>query len=196
MHEFDRGVTRYDIMPIPPVEAHSTRFEAGPVEIWVEYRLLDDAIAAAHTVLQGYEGEIETIEDRGVSLHVFGEVEPDAPMVELLRFDCFDEDPHYHYVSYAAMTNEMVHIEPAAMGDPLQWALERIRTRLPQMVARAGAASLASRLDAAALEAVLPKVAECAYRARFSHDESAIRAGALDHSEAVERASTGERVKP
>ena len=26
MHEFDRGVTKYDIMPIPPVEAHSERF--------------------------------------------------------------------------------------------------------------------------------------------------------------------------
>jgi len=191
MHEFDRGVTKYDIMPIPPIEAHSTRFEAGPVEIWVEYRLLDDAIAAAHTVLQGYEGEIETIQDRGVSLHVFGEVEPGAQKVELLRFDCFDEDPHYHYVSYARKTNEMVHIEPAAMGDPLQWALERIRTRLPQMLARAGADGLAARVDVAAVETILPKVAECAYRARFTHDDAAIHAGAMARSAPVERASTG-----
>ncbi len=191
MHEFDRGVTRYDIMPIPPIAAHSTRFEAGAVEIWVEYRLLDDAIAAAHTVLQGYEGEIETIDDRGVSLHVFGEVEVGEPKVELLRFDCFDEDPHYHYVSYARKTNEMVHIEPAAMGDPLQWALERIRTRLPQMLARAGADGLSARVDVPAVEAILPKVAECAYRARFSHDDAAIHAGAMARSAPVERASSG-----
>ena len=57
MHEFDRGVTKYDIMPIPPVEAQSVRFPVGPIEIWVEYRLLDEAIAAAHTVTEGYEGD-------------------------------------------------------------------------------------------------------------------------------------------
>jgi hypothetical protein len=191
MHEFDRGVTKYDIMPIPPIEAHSTRFEAGPLEIWVEYRLLDDAIAAAHTVLQGYEGEVETIHDRGVSLHVFGEPRPGEAPTEFLRFDCFDEDPHYHYVSYERKTNEMVHLEPAAMGDPLDWALERIRTRLPQMLARAGGEALAARVDVAAVEAILPKVAECAYRARFSHDDATIHAGALARSAPVERASTG-----
>ena len=45
MREIDRGVTKYDIMPIPPIEAQSERFEIGPISIWVEYRLLDDAIA-------------------------------------------------------------------------------------------------------------------------------------------------------
>lgn len=189
MHEFDRGVTKYDIMPIPPVEAQSVRFAIGPLEIWVEYRLLDDAIAAAHTVLQGYAGEVETIEDRGVSLHVFGEPSPGEGPVEFLRFDCFDEDPHYHYVSYARGTNEMVHLEPAAMGDPLEWALERIRTRLPQMLARAGAGSLAARVDVAAVEAALPKVAEAAYRARFAHDDEAVRAAALEGAAPVARAS-------
>jgi len=195
MHEFDRGVTKYDIMPIPPIEAHSTRFAAGPLEIWVEYRLLDDAIAAAHTALQGYEGEVETIHDRGVSLHVFGEPQPGKTPVEFLRFDCFDEDPHYHYVSYERRTNEMVHLERAAMGDPLDWALERIRTRLPQMLARAGGEALAARIDVAAVEAILPKVAECAYRARFAHDDAAIHAGALARSAPVERASTGGGVR-
>ena len=46
MHEFERGVTKYDIMPIPPIEAQSQRFEIGPVSIWVEYRLLDEAIGS------------------------------------------------------------------------------------------------------------------------------------------------------
>ena len=39
MPEIDRGVTRYEVMPIPPIEAHSQRFEIGPISIWVEYRL-------------------------------------------------------------------------------------------------------------------------------------------------------------
>ncbi|PON13457.1 hypothetical protein C2W62_34250 [Candidatus Entotheonella serta] len=33
--------------------------------------------------------------DQGVSLQVVGEVEGEAK--ELLRFDCFDHEPHYHY---------------------------------------------------------------------------------------------------
>jgi hypothetical protein len=191
MHEFDRGVTKYDIMPIPPVEAHSERFEAGPVSIWVEYRLLDDAIAAAHTVTEGYDGEITTVQDRGVSLHVFGKPGGrDGDEVEFLRFDCFDEDPHYHYVSYERTTNEMVHLDPAAQGDPLEWALDRIRTRLPQLLARAGDRELAAVVDVAAVEAILPKVAEAAYRARFQHDDEAIHAGALARAKPVAAAST------
>jgi hypothetical protein len=179
MHEFDRGVTKYDIMPIPPVEAHCQRFEAGPISIWVEYRLLNDAIAAAHTVQQGFDGEPPTVEDRGVSLHVFGEPAPGEPESEFLRFDCFDEDPHYHYVSYANQTNEMVHLDPHAHGDPLAWALDCLGSRLSQMLERAGAPTLAARVEPRRLEELLPKVAEAAYRARFQHDDEAIEAGAL-----------------
>lgn len=196
MHEFDRGITKYDIMPIPPIEKHSERFEAGPVSIWVEYRLLDDAIAAAHTVTEGFDGEPLTIDDRGVSLHVFGrpvdDQAGDGEEVEYLRFDCFDEDPHYHYVSYAKQTNEMVHMDPIAQGDPLEWALTAIRTRLPQMLARAGAEGLAARVDAKAVEAVLPQVAAAAYRARFQHDDDdVIHAGALAGATPVSAAGSG-----
>ena len=190
MHEFDRGVTKYDIMPIPPVEAQCEKFEAGPVTIWVEYRLLDDAIAAAHQANEGFDGKIAQIDDRGVSLHVFGEPSPGGDRVEFLRVDCFDEDPHFHYVSYANGTNEMVHIEPAAMGDPLEWAMDRIRTRLPQMLSRAGAEGLASRVDPAAVERALPRVAEAAYRARFAHDDAEIRAGAMAGAEPVAKAAS------
>ena len=188
MHEFDRGVTKYDIMPIPPIEAQSEKFDAGPVTIWVEYRLLDDAIAAAHQVNEGFDGKIDQIADCGVSLHVFGEPTPGDERIEFLRFDCFDEDPHYHYVSYANQTNEMVHLEPAATGDPLDWAMDRIRTRLPQMLARASAPDLANRVDMAEVDRVLPKVAEAAYRARFSHDDAAIHAGAMSEAAPVAKA--------
>lgn len=194
MHEFDRGVTKYDIMPIPPVEAHCERFRAGPIEVWVEYRLLDDAIAAAHQANEGFDGVVEQIDDRGVSLHVFGEPSPGAAPIEYLRFDCFEEDPHYHYVDFAQSTNEMVHLESVALGDPLEWALERIRIRLPQMLRRAGGASVAERIDAAAIEAVLPRVAEAAYRARFrDKDETAMHEGALAEATPVDRASTAAR---
>jgi hypothetical protein len=73
----------------------------------------------------------------------------------------------------------MVHVDPVALGDPLAWALERIRTRLPQMLTRAGAPEIAAEVDLMAVEQVLPQVAEVAYRVRFSHDDTAIHAGAL-----------------
>ena len=44
-------ITRYDRMPIPPVEAQTTWIDAGAVKIGVEYRLLTDAIAAADEVI-------------------------------------------------------------------------------------------------------------------------------------------------
>ena len=134
------GVTHYDVMPIPPCEAQTRWFDAGAVSFGVEYRLLNDAIAAAH-VLEDAAGSDPSdgpvVEDSGVSIHVC-----DArgkARVEHLRFDCFVEDPHYHYISWEGRSNDMVHIDPIADGDPLTWTLERLRTRLPQMLARAGA---------------------------------------------------------
>lgn len=190
MNEFDRGVTKYDIMPIPPVEAQSQLFDVGPISIWVEYRLLDDAIAAAHVVNESYEvGDLGSANDRGVSLHVFGEPAPGQPKIEFLRFDCFDEDPHYHYVSYENQTNEMIHLDRHASGDPLDWALDCIRTRLSQMLERAGAAELAARVEPRRIDEILPMVAEAAYRVRFQHDDVAIRAGSLSNAKLVEKAA-------
>ena len=172
----DDHVTKYDLMPIPPVEERTEWFEAGSLAIGVEYRHLTDAIAAA-AALEAAEGTAGSsaaastgLDDRGVSLHVC--VAEAGARREHLRFDCFQEDPHYHYVSHAPRFNHMLHLDPVADGDSLAWALERIRTRLPQMLARAGAAAAAATLDPAALDALLPRVAEAAYRARYAgrHD--------------------------
>lgn len=172
-------ITLYDKMPIPPVEEHTERFDAGVVSFGVEYRLLDDAIAAASdvAVASGSDRGPESFDDRGVSIHVYAL--EDGERLERLRFDCFEDDPHYHYVDWKAGRNEMLHLDPVADGDPVAWALERIRTRLPQMLARAGATQAAHSIDAALLDAVLPRVAEAAHRLRFDHDDEAVRAAAL-----------------
>ena len=177
----DDHVTKYDLMPIPPVEERTEWFEAGMLAIGVEYRRLTDAIAAAAALdpAEGTAGSSAAaatgLDDRGVSLHVC--VAEAGARREHLRFDCFQEDPHYHYVSHAPRFNHMLHLDPIADGDPLAWALERIRTRLPQMLARAGAAEAAAKLDAAALDAALPRVAEAAYRARYAgHDAAGLTA--------------------
>jgi hypothetical protein len=169
----DAHVTKYDLMPIPPIEERTEWFEAGPLAIGVEYRLLDDAIAAAaqteaaHGTAGAAAAASTGLDDRGVSIHVCRR--DGDRRIEHLRFDCFQEDPHYHYVSWTERFNHMLHLDPVADGDPVAWALERIRSRLPEMLARAGAAELAARLDRRALEALLPRVAEAALRARSAH---------------------------
>lgn len=176
-------ITRYNLMPIPPIEAHTQWFDAGGLRIGVEYRLLDDAIAAANQ-LEAANGDVPGIQsdapvdDRGVSLHVFGR--QDGELREFLRFDCFQEDPHYHYVSWRAKSNEMIHVDPIADGDPLTWALDRLRGRLLPMLVRAGAADVAKQVDVPAFDAALPRIAETAFRLRFAqHDEQALHAEAV-----------------
>jgi hypothetical protein len=170
-------VTHYTIMPIPPVEEQTSYFEAGPIAIGVEYRLLNDAIAARHVDAQAPDMQgVDSLDDSGVSLHVFA-THPGGERLEHLRFDCFDEEPHYHYIDWKSQSNDMVRLDPIADGDPLAWALDRIRTRLPQMLQRAGAGHIA--IDAAGLESVLPRVSEAAYRARYDHDDSATLRDAL-----------------
>jgi len=176
-------ITRYDLMPIPAVPAHTEIFEAGAIAIGVEYRLLNDAIAAANAPVPAAgadRADAGSFDDRGVSLHVYGAV--GGERVECLRFDCFAEDPHYHYVCWRTRSNEMLHIDPVVDGDPLAWALERIRTRLPQMLERAGASELAAAVDPRLLESALPRVVEAAYRLRYHHDDAAVLRGALGRS--------------
>lgn len=174
-----RHAKRYTLMPIPPIESHTTYFDAGRLRIGVEFRVLTNDIVNKHMDTQDTRIDLpEGIDDGGVSLHVFGPG-PDGKQWEHLRFDCFDEDPHYHYVDWAGKTNDIVQIDPVADGDPLAWSLDRIRDRLPQMLERAGVEDARSKVDPAALEAVLPRVSEAAYRARYHHDSDATLAGAL-----------------
>jgi hypothetical protein len=178
----DSHITCYDKMPIPPVEQQTEYFDAGAVTFGVEYRLLTDAIAAvsASQDARGTDGGPAGFDDRGVAIHVLGrDAESGERPLEYLRFDCFNEDPHYHYICWRERSNEMLHLDPVADGDPLQWALERIRTRLPQMLERAGAAELASRVDLRLVEAVLPRVSEAAWRVRYHHDDAAVLRDAL-----------------
>jgi hypothetical protein len=171
-------ITRYDKMPIPPVEAHTVYFQAGAVTIGVEYRVLtgETALAVQESVELAHGADVkpaEEFDDRGVSLHVYGLAGNE--LVEYLRFDCFQEEPHYHYISWSGRTNEMLHIDPIADGDPLAWALERIRTRLPQMLDRAGAAKLAESVNLREIESAIPRIAEVAYRARFQADAARVQ---------------------
>lgn len=90
-------------------------------------------------------------EESGPSVHVFGGV--GGVDEELLRFDCFNRTPHYHY-GFSYIDQPMTLIDTAAVGDPFKWVCERIGERLPAMLEKAEAPDLAADCDPAALKAV------------------------------------------
>ena len=166
--------TVYTVPPIPPDEEHTTWVEAGAIRIGVEYRLLDDAELAAN-----YEGEQmdeiqdaldgAAVQDNGVSLHVAGADDGH----EYLRFDLFDQEPHYHYIDRSGEEQTIVDYDRVALGPMLPWALGRIRTRLVPMLERAGGAALVPELDTGRIESALVEVEKLAREA-----EAALAAGA------------------
>jgi hypothetical protein len=160
-------ITRYSVMPIAPVDARTCYFRAGSLRLGVEYRLLNDAVAAAAELQEAdgdERGQTRELDDRGVSIHVFGAQDDEER--EFLRFDCFVEDPHYHYISWRDKRNEMLHMDCVATGDPVEFALQCIERRLPELLAHAGALELAAEVDTASLTRVLPEVRAEAMRLR------------------------------
>ena len=88
--------------------------------------------------------------------------------LEHLRFDCFENEPHYHYVRNADGGNLICRIDQHAEGDPIDWTLNRLRERLPEMLEFAGVPELAAqtRADHEKVLAVIDEVAELLGKAR------------------------------
>ncbi|MEZ5348999.1 MAG: hypothetical protein R2714_07345 [Microthrixaceae bacterium] len=139
----------YKVQPVPPDPDHTVYFDAGVLRIGVEYRVVTpEALAAT------YEGEaLAEVEDnspeggfsdQGLSIHIDSVLDDH----EYLRFDAFDDDPHYHYVDRAEGTNTVVGFDTAAHGPVVPWVLHQVRHRLDPMLRRAGAAHVADSLEA------------------------------------------------
>jgi hypothetical protein len=147
---------RYDGVPLPPVPEATTYIDIGVLTIGIEYRFLTDEIVKA-----GREKEPRLavghrdapLQEQGVSLHVC-----DNDRVEYIRFDNFGDDPHYHYIVPGAY-NVSVPYDEVANGPFLDWALERLRASMPDMLREAGAGELADRVDGAEMESAMPEVA-------------------------------------
>lgn len=164
--------------PIAPIEANMQRFEAGAITIGVEYRVLTDEIVGALGLADtARSNDYVGLDDNGVSVHVFAKTAEGN--LERLRFDCFQDDPHYHYFPSSGETLDIVHLDPAMVGDPLAWVLDRIRARLPQLLQRAGVANAAQLVDPQRMEAILPLVTEAAFRSRYGTDKERVRQDAV-----------------
>ena len=108
--------------------------EVGGVELHIEHRTLSD--------------------DGGPALRVLGEV--DGRSAELLRFDCFCKDPHYHFDPSGKDDKRDLHVNE--VPDSIAWTLEQLRCHLVEMIREAGYENVASRVDQAAVASVLPDV--------------------------------------
>lgn len=138
---------RFKFMPLPIMPHHAQWFEAGPVTLGVEARVIDDGRGGAS--------------ERSASIHVFNAGRTE----EYLRFDCFGRFPHYHYILNAEQHNVSWGYDTDANGPMLPWALNAIRTRLPFMLRRAGAAELADRVEREGFDiSVLDKIAQAVAR--------------------------------
>lgn len=138
---YRRG-NRFPQLPIPMVPEHCVPVDAGAVQLVVESRRLTNEIIDAtydSTANPGIE-----FDDRGATLHVCGT----ADGLEHLRFDCFENEPHYHYIHHADGGNTVVRIDEVAVGDPLDFSLGCVTQHLSEMLRYAGATDLADAVAA------------------------------------------------
>ena len=110
------------------MEKGGTVINAGPIDVAMSYRA-------------------EIMNDQGLCLQVYSEI--DGHDTEILRFDCFDQDPHYHYGP--ENHNIRLHLDKTTAGNPLGWTIGNLRNNLSSMVRRSGYEDLADALDASPL---------------------------------------------
>lgn len=135
----------YSVMPIPMKPAHCVHVDAGPIGFVVEARQLRPEDVIDHAASLGKLDAIDDVsgvDDSGISVHV---VDPTTGE-EHLRFDCFEHEPHYHYIQNHAQSNTVVRLDDIAEGEPHAWMLRTLRRRLPEMLAHAGATDLAEQV--------------------------------------------------
>ena len=92
--------------------------------------------------------------DAGLSFQVYGADR--NPNAELLRFDCFQKRPHFHYLENSR-TRRIERIDKKKAPDPVRWTLERLKEDLSSVLWKAGHRKLAKEIDQPALAKALAR---------------------------------------
>jgi hypothetical protein len=87
-------------------------------------------------------------------LQILGNV--DGKRTQLLRFDCFDHEPHFHYDPDGK--NNRIFLNTTRATDSIAWSMDYLRGNFASLVRIAGYGPLADRLDEGLLAAALPGV--------------------------------------
>lgn len=90
--------------------------------------------------------------DRGSAIRVYGSV--NGVETQLLRFDCFEKDPHYHYDPDGK--NQVLHLHPEF--DNEVWSVDHIEHNLKVMVRLAGYPEIAERINTDEIQSAVPKI--------------------------------------
>ena len=93
-------------------------------------------------------------QDGGPSLQVLGTT--DGGRVQLLRFDMFRKQPHYHYAPTSQ--NLRYDLDPLTVDDGIGWVISLLQNKLSQMLAKAGYEGLAPQSNLADVTAALPEI--------------------------------------
>jgi len=166
----------YNIPPQPPAPENTRYLTAGAITFGIEYRDVDpDSLAATYADDPAQLAELEErspeggFSDEGVSIHVCGTDDGH----EYVRFDVFNDEPHYHYIhrtpSGAEAVNNIIDFDTAAHGEMLPWAIECLRTQLPAMLTEAEGGDLVPDLDGDLIERVVDEVQRIAEQAQRAH---------------------------
>lgn len=133
------------------MEKAQTVIKAGAVEITMDYRK-------------------ELMPDQGLMIQVYGDV--DGKDTEILRFDCFDQAPHYHYGP--ENHNIRLHMDKTTAGNPVGWTIGQIRNNLSTMIRRAGYDDLAAKVDADPIPAKTMDEIEATARAKANTERRTV----------------------
>lgn len=89
--------------------------------------------------------EMRTVaSDGGPAIHLMADVADQE--IELIAFDCFRVNPHYHYGP--RYKNERIFIDTTLVPDSLAWVMDQFKSgNLPSMIERAGYPAIAAALD-------------------------------------------------
>ncbi|MGH7046487.1 MAG: DUF7700 domain-containing protein [Stellaceae bacterium] len=123
-------------------------FEAGNIRFGLEMRRLMNG-------------------DGGLAVHVLADVggskgKAYVEETELLAFDCFWQNPHYHYGP--RNKNHRTNWDLTVVDDPLAWTFEQFENRkLGAMIERAGYPGIATDLDLEQIAEVLPALKKRAF---------------------------------
>jgi hypothetical protein len=101
----------------------------------------------------------EVGDDGGLSIELYGTRGGEES--ELLRFDLFRNDPHYHVP--ASTGKPTGRIDPER--DALAWTLGRIEHDLPSLLREADAAEHASAIEGLVMAPIIGRLTEAAERA-------------------------------
>jgi hypothetical protein len=123
-------------------------FEAGAIRFGLEMRRLRNG-------------------DGGLALHVLADIggsrgKAYVDETELLAFDCFWNNAHYHYGP--RNKNHRINWDVTVVDDPLAWTFEQLESgKLGPMIVRAGYPGIAAELDQNLIASVLPALKQRAF---------------------------------